>query len=304
MAKMNQLHRIVLIVNKFAVKGKYVPAAELVDYIEEQMRTRFSDTAGCSLRTLQRDFKDIDTLFGITIRHMDGKGYYVADTKPQSDGYKSLLFNMEILGLMDSDSSISRYVLPEKCRPVINVDFSVFFDAIRESKYVKFNYTYFRYGNKVSAKMVRPVFLKESQNRWYLVGYDRKDDRLKCFAIERMDSLGLLPEKFVQYVNEIDVRALFNESYGIWNNHDDPVEEIILKYDALDGSFVKSLPLHTSQEILDDDESGITIRLRLRITNDFVMALLARSRSVEVIAPLHLRHRVRDVLKNAYERNL
>ena len=141
-----------------------------------------------------RDFKDIDTLFGITIRHMDGKGYYVADTKPQSDGYKSLLFNMEILGLMDSDSSISRYVLPEKCRPVINVDFSVFFDAIRESKYVKFNYTYFRYGNKVSAKMVRPVFLKESQNRWYLVGYDRKDDRLKCFAIERMDSLGLLPE--------------------------------------------------------------------------------------------------------------
>lgn len=75
------------------------------------------------------------------------------------------------------------------------------------------------------------------------------------------------------------------------------------KYDALDGAFVKTLPLHSSQEILSDTSDGLTVRLRLRITNDFVMALLSRSRSVEVVSPLHLRQRLHDVWAEALRRN-
>jgi len=41
----------------------------------------------------------------------------------------------------------------------------------------------------------------------------------------------------------------------------------------------------------------------LRITNDFVMELLSRSRSVEVIAPHTLRTRLYDTLRQAAERN-
>ena len=89
----------------------------------------------------------------------------------------------------------------------------------------------------------------------------------------------------------------------LWNSPSDPVEEIVLKYDKLDGAFVKTLPLHSSQEILYDTDDGLVVRLRLRITNDFVMALLARSRSVEVISPEHLRRRLHDVYVAALERN-
>ena len=39
------------------------------------------------------------------------------------------------------------------------------------------------------------------------------------------------------------------------------------------------------------------------ITNDFVMAVLSRSRSVEVIKPLHLRQRIHEILKQALDRN-
>ena len=103
--------------------------------------------------------------------------------------------------------------------------------------------------------------------------------------------------------DDIDIPSLFRESFGIWNNPSDPVEEIVLKYDALDGAFVKTLPLHSSQEILSDTSDGLTVRLRLRITNDFVMALLSRSRSVEVVSPLHLRQRLHDVWAEALRRN-
>lgn len=38
-------------------------------------------------------------------------------------------------------------------------------------------------------------------------------------------------------------------------------------------------------------------------SNDFVMELLSRSRSLEVISPLHLRERVRSIYEEALKRN-
>ena len=57
------------------------------------------------------------------------------------------------------------------------------------------------------------------------------------------------------------------------------------------------------KQILSEDKTGITVKLRLRITNDFVMELLSRSRSVEVVAPHTLRTRLYDTLRQAAERN-
>lgn len=149
---------------------------------------------------------------------------------------------------------------------------------------------------------MHPYFLKESQQRWYLIGYD-VDDKLKAFGLDRFSSLRILFWERFKRDDTIDIPALFRESYGIWNNPEDPVEEIVIKYDALDGAFVKTMPLHTTQELLDDTPDGITIRLRLRITNDFVMALLTRSRSVEVVKPTSLRKQVYKVYQEALERN-
>ena len=103
--------------------------------------------------------------------------------------------------------------------------------------------------------------------RWYLAGLDT-DGALKTFGLDRMQNVSVVTdEKFVRD-DSIDIPALFRESFGIWNNPSDPVEEIVLKYDKLDGAFVKTLPLHSSQEILSDTTDGLIVRLRLRITND------------------------------------
>ncbi|MBQ8812178.1 MAG: WYL domain-containing protein [Bacteroidales bacterium] len=302
MAKNNLLHRLVLIVNKLSRPGCFVQPEELVQYVENRMHNCHSEHAGVSLRTLQRDFRTIEEVFGIVVKHKKGHGYYISEYGPGGEGYEELLLNFEILSSIDRDSVMQEFVLPEHRRPRIGVDFSVLFDAIREHRHLAFDYTYVRYGNSVSRKEVKPHYLKESQHRWYLVGYDVKDGRLKCFAVDRMSLPELLPKKFTRDTN-IDIPALFRESYGIWNNPDDPVEDIVLRYDSLDGAFVKTLPLHESQQILSDDpETGLTISLRLRITNDFVMALLARSRSLEVLAPSHLRDRIRSIWTDALAR--
>ena len=102
---------------------------------------------------------------------------------------------------------------------------------------------------------------------------------------------------------DIDINSLFKDCYGIWNQTNIPIEEIELSYSPLDGSFLKSVPLHHSQEIIVDDEKEFRIKLHLRITNDFVMALLSRSRSLTIIKPLHLREQVKTVYEEALKRN-
>ncbi|MFS6557285.1 WYL domain-containing protein, partial [Parabacteroides distasonis] len=74
-------------------------------------------------------------------------------------------------------------------------------------------------------------------------------------------------------------------------------------YSPLDGRFIKSAPIHSSQKVLVDSDEEFRISLRLRITNDFVMELLSRSNSLEVISPQHLRERIRKVYEEALKRN-
>ena len=143
--------------------------------------------------------------------------------------------------------------------------------------------------------------MKEDQQRWYLLAYD--SGTLKRFSVDCICNIRIIYEETFRRNIDIDVEELFKNSYGIWNQTDIPIEEIELSYDALDGSFLKSVPLHHSQEILTDNEEEFRIRLHLRITNDFVMALLARSRSLTVVKPIHLRERVKKVYEEALKRN-
>ena len=326
MAKDNQIRRMALIVNKLRGSRTPVRVQELVAYVERSMRERFSDTAGCSLRTLQRDFKSIEELFGFKIRYDKlHEGYYMAGTEEESAiDYEALLLNFELLSAIDADSTVQKYVLAEHRRPKFDVSVSELLDAIRQCHPVEFDYELFRHGNQVVRKRLNPHFLKESQGRWYAVGYDVPWDRLdagreaqypqgretsasglkiKTFAIDRMSALRVVEAEKFRRNNAIDIPALFRECYGIWNNIRDPVEGIVLRYDSLDGSFVRSLPLHPSQETETEADGHVVVRLKLRITNDFVMALLARSRSLEVLEPLSLRKRLHDVYQQALERN-
>lgn len=144
-----------------------------------------------------------------------------------------------------------------------------------------------RHGDRVERKSVRPYFLKESLGLWYLLGFEageRAEAKLKLFAVDRITNLETCDETFRRDTS-IDSHKLFLHSYGIWDDERIPVEHVVLFYSPLDGKFLKTTPLHRSQQILADNDEEFRISLDIRITNDFVMALLARSTSLTVISP-------------------
>ena len=257
---------------------------------------------GSSARTIQRDIKYIEELFGIIIRHKKGYGYYIADKEIASaERYEELLLNFDILSALNADSGLKRYIQAEHHRPVGSNNLPVLIEAIRNNRHVDFDYTLFRHDNAILHKTVSPYFLKESRERWYLVAMD--GDKLKLFGVERISNLQILADTF-ERDETIDIDNLFKDCFGIWNQEDIPVEDIVLSYSALDGRFLKSVPLHHSQTILTDTENEFRISVRLRITNDFVIELLSRSTSLTVIKPASLRRRVAEIYEKALHRNM
>lgn len=295
------LRRLLLIINKLDGNRRYVPTSELLDYVESNMRLH-DNQQGYSHRTIQRDMEAIKSLFGMEIKHKKDEGYYIAERDQFSEEqYEELLANFDILTAINAESGLKRYVLAEHHRPIGSVNLPLFMDAIKNNYCIEFEYTLVRHDDEVVTKVVAPHYLKESQQRWYLLA--KEGEKLKIFGIDRISNLKPLEDHTFIRDESIDVDSLFRDSFGIWNQEDIPVENVILSYDALDGKFLKSVPLHHSQTTLVDTDDEFRIKVRLRVTNDFVMELLSRSRSLTVIEPQSLRERIYKIYNEALKRN-
>lgn len=301
MSQLESIKRMLVIITKVRNGRKYGCQQELLREVNDSMDVRgYKEISG---KTLERDFRHIEEAFGLTIGFDARLGRYAIkeDLSNREERLEELLFNFDLLNELDSHSPLRSFVLAEHHRPPHSGNMAVLLAAIREQHPVQFAYEDYRKAATYPVECACPHYLKESQGRWYLLAFN--DSKLKSYAIERISDLCILEsETFARRMN-IDVAELYRDCYGIWNDERMPIEDIELSYSPLDGRFLKSLPLHPSQRILIDNGQEFRIALRLRITNDFVMALLARSSSLTVLKPESLRCRVRDIYREALRRH-
>lgn len=71
------ISRMLTIVGKLKVPGRYMPTDELVDSVNRSMQVRGYEEV--SLRTIERDFAAIREMFGIDIDHDKRSGYYIRE---------------------------------------------------------------------------------------------------------------------------------------------------------------------------------------------------------------------------------
>jgi predicted DNA-binding transcriptional regulator YafY len=147
-------------------------------------------------------------------------------------------------------------------------------------------------------RLVEPYALKEAKGRWYLFAKDTEDKKLKTFGLDRVIDFNYTSKRF-DYPKNIDVNVFFRHCFGVINPEDEKEQEIILSFDADQGKYIKSYPIHESQTILQDDEYELRVKLHLFITLDLIMELLSYRDTFEVIAPQSLRDQITTIYLNA-----
>lgn len=125
---------------------------------------------------------------------------------------------------------------------------------------------------------------------------------LEAFGLDRITQLEVTATKVQR--KKVNIEALFKNTYGVMIDIGTPPQEIILSFDYEQGQYVKTLPLHPSQKLLEDNEDEVRISLLLVPTYNFVMEICTRSQYVKVLSPTALAEEVKEHLKKAYEQYL
>ncbi len=298
MAKQDYIFRYLTVIRKLRSTGS-ATFAELAEYIREES-AEIDRPANITIRTFQRDIQDISRIFHVAISYdFSRKVYFIAEDE-QSDFNNRMLESLDTINTLRMAGDIVKFLWFEKRKAQGTHHLHGMIHAIRNR--IVLRLTHRKYdGDESTTRDVAPYGLKESRGRWYLVAKDREDKRIKTFGLDRVQDFQLTPGRF-DFPEGFDVNRHFRYCFGVINPDDERPEKIILSFDAEQGKYVRSYPLHESQQIITDNEKELRISLKLYVTYDLIQEILSYGDRVEIIAPEKLRDEATRIVRHMMEK--
>jgi predicted DNA-binding transcriptional regulator YafY len=250
-----------------------------------------------SKRTFDRDCEDIASIYGIDIKYDFSIRKYrlVEDELPEVRN--RFLESLDVLSALSSANNLQEIVHFENRRPQGTEHLHGIVHAILNRR--KISFTHQKYWDKTETqRTLEPYALKEFKNRWYVVGKDLNDNRIKSFGLDRMSNLDIQNSTF-KMPNNFSVREHYRNCFGIVGPRREKPEEVILSFDPVQGKYIKSMKLHGTQDVLEDTDKELKIKLTVHITFDFVQEILSHGSGVKVLKPASLVEKIKETLNRS-----
>lgn len=298
MSKHGTIRRYTLEIEKIR-RGQF-PSFQLIkDYL-------FEHGFEISDRTIQRDFEQIRFEFGIEIvYHRDKDGYYI--DYENSFNIESFFRFLEIVNtaelltesLLESKDSLKHISFDTGGGLKGIENLKSLLKAIKDNR--KISFTHFNFHTEKSRKYtLKPYLLKEYQNRWYIVGILGGLNEFRTFGIDRIENLVVKPETFTPNKTQDPIES-FNQTIGlVYSEH--PVQTIILSFTPTQGKYIKTLPLHSSQKVLVDNQKECRISLHVAPNYELIQQIMKHGNTVKVVEPEWLANEIKENLKRALEK--
>jgi predicted DNA-binding transcriptional regulator YafY len=294
MSQRATIARYNLIINK--LRKRPSSYKEIADYLKLESEIQ-SYNFNISKRTLQRDIQDIYSLYNIEIKFDYRQKVYRISFNTEPEIGERILEAFDTFNALNISDRLSGFIHLEKRHPAGTDNLFGLLHAIKNKVRIKFEYHKF-WDDISSFRIAEPYALKEFKHRWYVLANDVNDNKVKSFALDRLSNLEITKTGF-----EIPVSFNLEENYrycfGIISPEDDLPAEIVLSYDAFQGKYIKTMPLHDTQKVLVDNETELRIGLKLFITHDLIMELLSFGSSMKVLKPQSLAKEIKEEIKRA-----
>lgn len=287
MAKIEQILRLKFI-EDFLRSRKAAGASyeEIYDYLirKYEQQDIEQDQLKFTKRTFLRDKVAISKVLKTDIIYRRSTNTYAIDDEDQDEFQEDVFDNLLLVEAYRNVKGKKNIMLFEQRKSRGLHWLNGLVHAITHQKLITLNYTKFWEGVP-HKKVLEPYAVKEFKNRWYLLAHEKNDERyfIKTFGLDRISDLEIAPSTFKP--KKYDAEKDFENSFGIISTLNETPEEIVLSFDVDQGNYVKTLPLHHSQEILVDDDAEFRIKLILVPTYDFEREILSHGSSVKIISP-------------------
>lgn len=255
---------------------------EINDYLYNQSLLQ-QYNLNVSKRTFQRDLNDIRSVYNVDILYNKENNTYSIELPEQTSQQERITEAIDIYHAFTISQNINGMVQFEKRKSQGTENIFGLLHAIKNKVLISFLYQSFKAQSK-SIRLAAPCALKEFKNRWYIVAKDSKDDKIKTFALDRLSHLEITTKKFT-LPGSFNLEQYFKHCFGIINPENEMPQIVVLSFSPEQANYIKTLPLHESQEILQDNEEACIVKLCIYITHDFIMELLSLGDNVIVLQP-------------------
>ncbi len=137
---------------------------------------------------------------------------------------------------------------------------------------------------------VSPYYLKQYNNRWFLFGWNHKENYLQNFPLDRILAIDSCKEVFI--VNTTDFKEYFFDIIGVSNDlAKDPVQVKIKLSDNIVG-YIESKPLHGSQKKIIDNITTLKVKLNYELES----LILFYGENITVLEPPELVEKIKKRL--------
>ena len=287
MKKESFFSRYALIINKLEMQPSTFKHIE--EYLLNSFEFQDAGIKNYSIRTLQRDVKQIAQLFDLEIRcdkKRENKYFIASKPEVEQDEYnKKLLESFQVSNAVNMHPEFAEHVFFETRKPSGLDHFYNLYFAIRNKRVITFEH--FKYKDSITTtRKVYPLTLKETKGRWYLIGLDTKDNLIKSFGLDRISFLDVLNGKFKGNF-KLKLKDHFQNCFGVigLGSSNQIPKKIIIKSTREQGEYIKGYPLHTSQIIIAESDQEFIFELLLYPTYDFMQELLSFGKEIEVLEP-------------------
>jgi len=139
---------------------------------------------------------------------------------------------------------------------------------------------------------IHPYFLKQYNNRWYLLGLNDSTRSLTTLAIDRILDIKIIHAEYIP--TDINIEEYFDDVIGVTIPKHSTIESILLKFSAHRFPYVISKPLHHSQTIVDN--TNRIVRINVVPNNELIALLLSFGCDVTVLSPSSIKQQIHDII--------
>ena len=201
------------------------------------------------------------------------------------------------LGLIEQDESV---LSMDTNMDLKGMDYlGPLFGFIVNKRVLKITYHPFTSGEPLEF-IIHPYYLKEFNNRWFLLGYNTEADKPNW--VVALDRIVSVEETELPYKKSgIDWEYYFSDFVGVSksDDYDEPVE-VLLEVDEDQFPYIETKPLHQTQRV-KSREAPILISIQVIPNYELKSLILSFGEKIRVIKPVALREDIAGRLKRAVE---
>ena len=289
------LQKYIWLVQTFVRAGK---SGLLLSEIEDRWKSRFN--LPYSRRTFNNHREAVEEVFGIKIEcNRSTNCYYIDYSEDVSDENAETAWLINTF-TVNSMLSIGKQRLSGRVSVEDIPSGHIFLTAIMEAMTdgVEIEIDYQKYTAESAEKLtLHPYALKEFAKRWYLIAYCVEREGLRVYGLDRVRKLNVSSKGF-KMPKGFDVDELFATSFGIYLPGG-KAEIIKYRVSEKEARFLRDLPLHRSQEEVEQKDGFVTFSIFACPDKNMIMEFCKFGSMIEVLSPAGVRESVASELQNA-----